>query len=167
MHVAAQRTLEAGDEWKRIRREALKACGGILGEVGRVMEEPEGFGERGTKRAAGEDVEGEVDVLQVEAKRRRVENDSEFPLGVYEPQTGIVLCELSMSIYFYRLTVHVPYLKTVQTRSLCAAVGKKQTSPGNQTRGASWAAQRLAAVHGAWHGSIRSWSSLLVKRRKL
>lgn len=98
MHVAAQRTLEAGDEWKRIRREALKACGGILGEVGRVIEEPEGFGERGTKRAAGEDVEGEVDVLQVEAKRRRVENDSEFPLGVYEPQTGIVLCELYMSI---------------------------------------------------------------------
>ena len=39
MLSAAQRTLEADDEWKRIRRDALKACGGILGEVDRAYEE--------------------------------------------------------------------------------------------------------------------------------
>lgn len=83
MAVAAQRTADASAEWARLRREALKACGGILDEE-RGGEPQEGTGE---KRSA-ENTKAERDV---KGKRRRIWNDGELPFGVYEPHTGIVL----------------------------------------------------------------------------
>ncbi|KAF7792943.1 hypothetical protein EIP86_004046 [Pleurotus ostreatoroseus] len=91
MLIAAQRTREADEEWKRIRRTALEPCGGILGRSNDVGGE-QGYGDAGAKRTAGEDGDGDVDVMQVEPKRRRVESEqSQYPLGIYDPQTGIVL----------------------------------------------------------------------------
>jgi chromatin structure-remodeling complex protein RSC7 len=64
--VAAQRTAEAGEQWAKIRREALKVCGGILTEgAAKADESP-----------TGEDVgvaskEGVGDVTR-KGKRQRV-----------------------------------------------------------------------------------------------
>ena len=66
MWVAAQRAGEAGEEWARTRREALKACGGVLGE--------EGVGEEESSGVDGKRGDG-------------------LPVGVYEPHGGIVHCE--------------------------------------------------------------------------
>ncbi len=78
MLVAAERTLEMTDEWAKLRKEALKVCGGIL------------------------DVEGEQDATPgktaeeiMDRERKKREQESQLPVGVYEPQTGIVLCESS------------------------------------------------------------------------
>ena len=68
--------------FRSLRRENLKACGGILGDV---EEET-----RGTKRAATEGIEGEGGE---EPKRQKVYDDGPYPMGVYEAQTGIVLCK--------------------------------------------------------------------------
>lgn len=76
MLIAAQRTMEASDEWTKIRKEALKVCGGILGD-----------GASGSpKRSAEEDPEGGDE-------KRRKEEERDLPFGVYEPHSGIVLCE--------------------------------------------------------------------------
>ncbi|OAX36900.1 hypothetical protein K503DRAFT_694252 [Rhizopogon vinicolor AM-OR11-026] len=84
MWEAARRVGEAGDEWSMMRREARVACGGILGDrvdKGKGKEVQVGEGEE--KRAATEVLEG------AERKRARAE-ESQYPLGVYEPHTGLV-----------------------------------------------------------------------------
>lgn len=81
MFVAAERTAEMSSEWANLRKKALKVCGGILGDTG-SSEVDVG---RGEKRSAEE-------IMEEDRKRR--EQESRLPLGVYEPQTGIVLCEL-------------------------------------------------------------------------
>lgn len=78
MLIAAQRTIEAGEEFSKLRREALRVCGGILGDPSSIP---------GTPRRSAEDENEETR----EEKRRREE--AEFPLGVYEPHNGIVVCE--------------------------------------------------------------------------
>jgi chromatin structure-remodeling complex protein RSC7 len=78
MLIASQRTIEAGEEFGRLRREALRTCGGILGDPSSTPGSP--------KRSAEEE-SGETR----EEKRRREE--AELPLGVYEPHNGIVVCE--------------------------------------------------------------------------
>lgn len=77
MFVAAERTIEMTNEWAKLRKEALKVCGGILDVDGDREPSP-------GKRTAEE-------VLESERKRR--EQESQLPVGVYEPQTGIVLCK--------------------------------------------------------------------------
>ena len=91
MLMAAQRTRDADEEWKKLRRNALRAYRGVFGDV--TVEE--GEVERGAKRAVGDDGEADVEVVQVEPKRRRME-ESRYPLGVYEPQTGVVFCEFGL-----------------------------------------------------------------------
>jgi chromatin structure-remodeling complex protein RSC7 len=90
MFVAAQRTVEAAGEWAKIRKEALKACGGIMMggrsgkevEEGVVGEEPVGSNKDSAEAIAG-----------VPKKKRKALNDmDDLPLGVYEPHGGIVHC---------------------------------------------------------------------------
>ena len=90
MLIAAQRTIEAGEEFSKLRREALRVCGGILGDPSSIPGTP--------KRSAEDESEGAK-----EEKRRREE--AEFPLGVYEPHNGIVVCE-----YTFRQSTWVPHL---------------------------------------------------------
>ena len=78
MSTAAQRTIETGEEFSKLRREALRVCGGILGDPSSTPGSP--------KRSADEESEETR-----EEKRRREE--AELPLGVYEPHNGIVVCE--------------------------------------------------------------------------
>ncbi len=77
MYVAAERTLEMSNEWAKLRKEALKVCGGIL--------------EADEQEAAASEKRSAEEILESERKRRAQE--SQLPVGVYEPQTGIVLCE--------------------------------------------------------------------------
>lgn len=82
MLLAAQRTLDAGEEWTRQRREALRAYRNTYGQL---TEE----NVQSPKRAADEiDIDDSIE----QTKRRRVSVDPSLPLGVYEPQTGLVLC---------------------------------------------------------------------------
>lgn len=103
MLIAAQRTREVDQEWAKIRKAALQPCGGILGKLDDVTED-QGYGEVGSKRSAGEDgdVDVDIDVVQVERKRRRVGSYSHYPLGVYDPQTGIVMCEYELYLLLSR-----------------------------------------------------------------
>lgn len=88
MLVAAQRALEADEEWATLRRENLRACGGILGDI---EEET-----RAAKRGVAE--VGDVEVAE-EPKKRKYYDDGPYPMGVYEPQTGIVLCKSFFALF--------------------------------------------------------------------
>ena len=78
MMIAAQRTAETSEEFGRLRRGALRVCGGILGDPSSIPGSP--------RRSAGDESE--------EAREeRRKREEAEFPLGVYEPHNGIVVCE--------------------------------------------------------------------------
>jgi len=80
MFIAAKRTNEAGDEWAKIRREALKACGGVLG----------------TDELRETKIEG---VAKVSKKRRLRKETDNLPFGVYEPHGGIVHCPCIPLLY--------------------------------------------------------------------
>ena len=78
MLIAAQRTAEASEEFSRLRSEALRACGGILGDPSSMPGSPKHSAENESEERG-------------EERRRREE--VELPLGVYEPHNGIVVCE--------------------------------------------------------------------------
>jgi chromatin structure-remodeling complex protein RSC7 len=108
MSIAAQRTIETGDEIRRLRREGLRICGGTLGDPSSTPGSP--------KRSA-EDENEETS----EEKRRREE--AEFSLGVYEPHSGIIFCEymfrenLHLPLMFYRPFGHTTDAQSMGTRS--------------------------------------------------
>jgi chromatin structure-remodeling complex protein RSC7 len=77
MFIAAQRTLEMDEEWKTLRRAALKESAGL--DASGIVE--------GEKRVAPDESGSELP----DAKRHKSSSDG--PLGVYEPQTGLFLCE--------------------------------------------------------------------------
>jgi len=77
MLIAAQRTAEAGEEFTKIRKEALQLCGGIQARDELPIEEAK-------KRV-------EDDGLGGDGKRRKLRNiEDELPLGVYEAHSGVV-----------------------------------------------------------------------------
>lgn len=84
MYIAAQRTLQMGEEWKTLRKAALEA-GGDLGSAQYRA---------GDKRVTTDEMD--VDVSSSSVKRQN--KGEAHPLGVYDPQTGLVFCECSVSI---------------------------------------------------------------------
>lgn len=82
MHIAAQRTMEASDEWAKLRKEALKVCGGILGD--------------GAPSSPKRTADGELDPRD---EKRRREEERDLPFGIYEPHSGIVLCKTAFNSY--------------------------------------------------------------------
>lgn len=78
MSIAAQRTIETSEEFSKLRREALRVCGGILGDPSSTPGSP--------KRS----IEDESEETREERRRRE---EADLPLGVYEPHNGIVVCE--------------------------------------------------------------------------
>jgi chromatin structure-remodeling complex protein RSC7 len=88
MHIAAQRTAAAGDEFSKIRKEALLVCGGVQDRDTLPL------GEEVKKREADEDVDGDGH------RRKRMKSvKDELPFGVYEPHSGIVHCKCSFQFF--------------------------------------------------------------------
>ncbi|KAF8635673.1 hypothetical protein AX15_000299 [Amanita polypyramis BW_CC] len=92
MYMVATRVLEAGEEWARCRKDALKAWSGI-DAMGGGDGTPQPIYGSGKGKEAEE--EGEVDekenVGEPSAKKRKATDDKdERPLGVYEPHTGMI-----------------------------------------------------------------------------
>jgi chromatin structure-remodeling complex protein RSC7 len=82
MWETARRVTEMNEGWAKMRKEARIACGGIL----------EGNSNSG-KGKAKEEMNGAMDVDgQGGTGRKRKADDSNLPLGVYEPHTGVVHC---------------------------------------------------------------------------
>jgi chromatin structure-remodeling complex protein RSC7 len=119
MFVAAQRTAEASAEWAKQRRRALVPYGGIFGATAplpdkdeegeaEVKEEVVGKG-RGQSQGQWQEQERAQEQQQQQQqqqqqrigeagtrKRKRARRDDKVPKGVYEPHTGVVLCQLSV-----------------------------------------------------------------------
>jgi chromatin structure-remodeling complex protein RSC7 len=84
IHIAAQRTVEAGDIFSKIRREALQVCGGVQDRDGLPI------GEEMKKREGDDGLGGDG------KRRKKMKNpEVELPLGVYEAHSAIVHCKLS------------------------------------------------------------------------
>ena len=93
MAEAARRVSEMDDNFAKMRREAMVPCGGILDDdaKARLKEQPAnmvGDSDGGTK------------------KKRKAEH-SQFPLGVYEPHTGIVCCKYLKTTYRFVLKFRI------------------------------------------------------------
>ena len=125
MLIAAQRTAEASAEWAKQRRRALVPYGGIFGATSIADEEEEdrgglgGGGEEDHGKVAkgkaakgqgmtqgqgqGQEQDGQEhtqDRRDHDAgarRRKRARREEKVPRGVYEPHSGIVLCQFSSS----------------------------------------------------------------------
>jgi chromatin structure-remodeling complex protein RSC7 len=84
MHIASQRTVESGEEFSKIRKEALQVCGGVQDRDLLPIEEE-------IKKRVAED---SLDTNKQRRKKMRSLGD-ELPLGVYEAHSGIVHCRFS------------------------------------------------------------------------
>jgi chromatin structure-remodeling complex protein RSC7 len=126
MFVAAQRTAEASAEWAKQRRRALVPYGGIFGvfpgageaggegERGEEEEAKPGKGKRqaqaqghGHGHGQGKDQQEQVrtqvqrdNEASVARRRKRARREDKVPRGVYEPHSGIVLCQFFLSFFF-------------------------------------------------------------------
>lgn len=140
MHIAAQRTLDAGAEWAKLRRDALRAYRSVYGEP--AEEEAQS-----PKRAA-DDID--IDDSEEKPKRQKVVVDARAPLGVYEPQTGLVLC--MCCIFSCRDTWFDGYLAdrkdTQPTHARWEAVpdGEKFVLGGTKVGSGAWSIARVDTV---------------------
>jgi chromatin structure-remodeling complex protein RSC7 len=118
MFVAAQRAAEANADWAKQRRRALVPYGGIFGAVSSAgaaadeEEEEEGGAAAGAAGAEGKEGRGKGKGQEQEEperaqearendagirKRKRARREEKVPRGMYEPHSGIVLCEFFFS----------------------------------------------------------------------
>ena len=130
MLIAAQRTAEASAEWAKQRRRALVPFGGIFGvaaagkdgEDEEEEEEEEEEEDHGKTKGKGRGAEGQTpqqgqeqqqdghgqeraqdrrDNNDASARRRkRARREDKVPKGVYEPHSGIVLCQQFSPVAF-------------------------------------------------------------------
>ncbi|KAK2460792.1 hypothetical protein APHAL10511_007262 [Amanita phalloides] len=91
MYMMATRVLEAGEEWAKCRREAIKAWANIdaLGGGDGTPQPIYGSG-RGKEVEEEEEADDKDNPEQVAKKRKTADERDERPLGVYEPHSGIV-----------------------------------------------------------------------------
>ncbi|KAG2035568.1 chromatin remodelling complex Rsc7/Swp82 subunit-domain-containing protein [Suillus americanus] len=135
MMEAARRVGDAGEEWMRMRREARVACGGILGDgldKGKGKEVQAAEGEE--KRGATEELEG------AERKRARSE-ESQYPLGVYEPHTGLVHCMyISIAVFSHIFILFfLDRADTQPTRCHWEQIGQRKMLRGTKAGNGAWA----------------------------
>ena len=116
MYRMATRVAEAGDEWAKWRKEGTKPGGGasaegiLSGMMGALLpvvvdEGKRKVVEREDDEGDEEEARGSVEVVAPTVKRRKVGFESkELPLGVYEPHTGLVLCESLILLSSLRFT---------------------------------------------------------------
>ena len=115
MLIAAQRTAEASAEWSKQRRRALVPYGGIFGATSIADGEEEDRGGLGGgseedhgKVAKGKAAKGQGQGQEQDGqepaqdrrdhdagarRRKRARREDKVPRGVYEPHSGIVLCQ--------------------------------------------------------------------------
>jgi len=98
IHIAAQRTVDAGDEFSKIRREALHVCGGVQDrDVLPLWED--------VKKRERDEAEDEVGIGSKRRRRMKMRSlEDELPLGIYEAHSGIVHCKLSFYSSFLMLS---------------------------------------------------------------
>ena len=80
MAEAARRVSEMNDNFAKMRREAMVPCGGILDDDAKAKLKEQSANMVGDSANGG-------------TKKKRKAEHSQFPLGVYEPHTGIVCCK--------------------------------------------------------------------------
>jgi len=143
MFVAARRTVEAGEEWGKIRGEALKVCGGILGggRNGKEAEERSTPPDNEFSRASKEATDGATDVPK---KRKLPRAMGDLPLGVYEPHGGIVHCVfIPCPVVTTFILIHkADRTDTQPSRCRWEMVedsGKKRVLGGTKTGNGAWA----------------------------
>ncbi|KAF8639179.1 hypothetical protein AX17_001666 [Amanita inopinata Kibby_2008] len=91
MYMMAMRVIDAGEEWTKCRKEALKPYSGIDAVGGHDGTMASSFIRAKLKEVEEEEVDAKENVTDPVAKKRKVSYDKdEPPLGVYEPHTGIV-----------------------------------------------------------------------------
>src|SRR6266404_5357448 len=116
MFVAAQRTAEASGEWAKQRRRALVPYGGIFGanasspaekrDDGGEEERARGKGDgkrhgHGEEQDQGAPEQREDDSAAADTqKRKRARWEEKVPRGVYEPHSGIVICQFPSFLLF-------------------------------------------------------------------
>ena len=138
MHVAALRTQDAGGEWTQLRKQALSAYRSVYGEPAEEGVPPS------PKRNVDEiDIDDTAEVELPQQSKRRKAEDPSLPLGVYEPQTGLVLCTYPFLPRLPPLQL-IPFLQTGQTRNRERLAGRRFRTE----RSTSSVALRLAAEHG-------------------
>ena len=157
MAVAAERTMEASAEWAKLRMENLKVCGGVFGDVERVQRGKRkavappppapASGEEGEGAAAGE---GESSPK----RRRGWIDDSELPLGVYEPQTGIVLCKPAFRILSFVLPLKYARRSVrhaAHKESMGSCTGQREPARPWRNQSRAWRVGTRMGRHG--HGA--------------
>lgn len=108
MYVAAIRTIESDKEWATSRREGLRAHGGIHGDSYGMENEQSQQGQQAQQDDMDVDIEAVDDAgTAAGGKKRAVASEKRgafkkqrflegpFPMGIYEPHTAHVFCELS------------------------------------------------------------------------
>ena len=150
MFVAAQRAAEANADWAKQRRRALVPYGGIFGAVSSAgaapdeEEEEEEGGAAGAVAVAGaegkegrgkgkgqEQEEHERTQEQREndagtRRRKRARREEKVPRGMYEPHSGIVLCEFFFVYLFY---LFPPSPSSLLIYRLCCVADRADTQP--------------------------------------
>ena len=183
MLIAAQRTAEASAEWAKQRRRALVPYGGIFGATSIADEEEEdrgglgGGGEEDHGKVAkgkaakgqgitqgqgqGQEQDGQEhtqDRRDHDAgarRRKRARREEKVPRGVYEPHSGIVLCQFSSSppLFDIMLTIEGFYFPSLflvadraDTQPTCArweglkdSAEKRQVLGGTKAGNGAWA----------------------------
>jgi len=105
MYMMAARVAEAGEEWRKWRKEGIKVGGGLGAEqimssmMGRPL--PGAVGNTIKRREMEGDAEddedepfGNTEAIEPAAKRRKVSFENDEPLvGAFEPHSGLVLCK--------------------------------------------------------------------------
>jgi hypothetical protein len=144
MLEAARRTRAADADWARGRKEALRACGGVFD-------------------ANAERLEG------VAEEERQRELMLEYPVGVYEPHSGVVLCTYHVYPAYFELIMTSAQIVQIHSRRVRAgrACLTSRTMVQAQTLSKLsdryLAALRLVVTPGRWRGSTRRWSSQLMR----
>jgi chromatin structure-remodeling complex protein RSC7 len=110
MYMMANRVVQAGEEWTKWRKEGLKVGGGAGAEeiMSSMMGGPlpaDLDGKRGEPEEVVEDDEEEprrsTEAVEPPLKRRKVKiEDNQLPMGIYEPHSGLVLCQYSQLFTF-------------------------------------------------------------------
>lgn len=180
MFMMATRVGDASAEWGKLRTEAVKVVEGVDGLVlGGALMPPTEMNQLGANNKQGieeaneeeEEEEGIQDQATVDGekpilKRRKVEEGP--AVGIYEPHSHTVHCELIAFHIFFGITLKNFDSQTGRIHNPHRLDGR--LSPILLRNGVCWVVQKRVMVLGHLHGLIRSWNclalQLLIEKRQ-